>query len=1463
MFEKNQQQNKILEMLKNKQITSEEAFRLIKEIDNGGKASNEVNDHEKPVLNVSDSQSQNNEEKVKERTGVCSGEIAVIGMSGRFSDAENVDEFWNNLVSSRQSVKQITRWSNEYDGTGSSNTPDKSPAYGAFLSDIKGFDPNFFKISESEAKLMDPQQRIFLMEAWKAVENAGYSNKSLEGIKCGVFVGCRPGDYTKILERSGIVPDLYAFTGNDESVLPGRISYFLNLKGPGIAVHTACSSSAVAIHLACESIASGSCQVALAGGVAVYSTPSLQELLSNSGMISPDGKCKTFDQNANGFALGEGAGVLVLKSVEKAVEDGDHIYGVICGYGINHDGKTNGITAPSASSQLALQEEVYERFSISPEDISYVEAHGTGTTIGDAIEVDALSGGFRKYTQNKQFCAIGSVKTNIGNALTAAGVISVIKVLMCLKNRKLIPSLNLERENELINFKESPFFVCREVTEWDNKNEAPLMAAVNAYAYSGTNAFLVIREWKQEKKEKGNQDKPLYLFPLSAKTKFSLVKRIQELIYWLENNEEKYDISDVSYTLGAGRSHFNIRCAVMASSTGQLKDTLYKVLKSEKPDNFFQGEEIDKSFKKDVKVKKELDVLIGDIADSSIDSEEYSEKLINAAKLYVKGYDLDFTNLFSYRKHERIALPTYPFDEGRYWVEAGIKIKSKLKEDVGQRYQSDAQIEKEELTVLVEKELIRIASDILKISEEEIDTDTSMSDLGFDSFGITEFTNKVNEKYILQLSPAVLFEYSTLGSFAGHIGGNYTDEALIVHKGEIRNLKPLREAGRPEIANHTSKERPETGNPAEAFALQNNEPIAIIGMSGIMPQSKDLEEFWNNLVNEVDMISEIPPDRWDWKELYGDPVKSPNKTKVKWGGFMKEVDKFDAQFFGLSPREAELLDPQHRIFMETVWKAIEDAGYKASDFSGTKTGIFVGICSMDYTELFRENRIEIQAQTTTGNAHTMLPNRISYFLNIHGPSEPIDTACSSSIVAIHRAIESMRNGDCNTAIVGGVNVILNKHLYVAFTKAGMLCEDGRCKTFDRKANGYVRGEGSAAVLLKPLSKAINDGDHIYAVIKGSAVNHGGKANSLTAPNPNAQAALIINAWRKAGVDPATATFIEAHGTGTSLGDPIEINGLKKAFNQLYRDWGKEPSQVPHCGIGAVKSNIGHLESAAGIAGLVKVLLAMKHGIIPANLNFKELNTHIDMKGSPFYIADKTMNWERLKDDEGRVVPRRAGISSFGFGGSNAHIVIEEYMNNVEKPVQNDNNGYIIVLSAKNHECLKEQAENLARYIMKETYTNTGNSENAVNSEKPKSEKDKQEVRGINLEQVAYTLQVGREPMEDRIAFVIHNEEELLEKLGKYTSGDNDINGFYSGNIKSSNDKMKIIIAGRAGKEFLKIIVEDKELDRISQMWVSGIEIDWTLLYENRRPVRASLPTYPFARERYWIPIKKDVQGKHS
>ncbi|PEM80619.1 hypothetical protein CN558_30015, partial [Bacillus wiedmannii] len=266
--------------------------------------------------------------------------------------------------------------------------------------------------------------------------------------------------------------------------------------------------------------------------------------------------------------------------------------------------------------------------------------------------------------------------------------------------------------------------------------------------------------------------------------------------------------------------------------------------------------------------------------------------------------------------------------------------------------------------------------------------------------------------------------------------------------------------------------------------------------------------------------------------------------------------------------------------------------------SGTKTGVFVGVGSTDYGDLIQKLGAEIEAQMATGMSHSILVNRVSYLLNLRGPSEPVDTACSSSLVAIHRAVESIRNGECDMAIAGGINVIASPTVYISLTKSGMLCNDGRCKTFDQRANGYVRGEGCGVLLLKPLSKAEADGDQIYGVIKGTAVNHGGRANSLSAPNPNAQAEVLASAWKKAKIDPTTVTYIEAHGTGTSLGDPIEINGMKKAFEQLYKEWGKSIPTQAHCGIGAVKSNIGHLETAAGMAGVLKVLLAMKYKKLP-------------------------------------------------------------------------------------------------------------------------------------------------------------------------------------------------------------------------------------------------------------------------
>ncbi|MCP4999268.1 MAG: polyketide synthase, partial [Hyphomicrobiales bacterium] len=373
---------------------------------------------------------------------------------------------------------------------------------------------------------------------------------------------------------------------------------------------------------------------------------------------------------------------------------------------------------------------------------------------------------------------------------------------------------------------------------------------------------------------------------------------------------------------------------------------------------------------------------------------------------------------------------------------------------------------------------------------------------------------------------------------------------------------------------------------------------------------------WRNLAVGRDCITEIPPERWDWREFYGDPAQEANKTNIKWGGFIEGIDEFDPLFFGISPREARLMDPQQRLLMLYVWKAIEDAGYSAHSLWGSNTGIFVGTASSGYSELIARANIGIEGYSATGMVPSVGPNRMSYFLNLHGPSEPVETACSSSLIAIHRAMTAIETDSCEMAIVGGVNTILTPATHISFNKAGMLCEDGRCKTFSAQANGYVRGEGVGMLFLKTLNAAQQAGDHIYAVIRGSAENHGGRANSLTSPNPTAQAELLKTAYTQAGIDARTVSYIEAHGTGTALGDPIEINGLKAAFKALYEEAGNPHGDRAHCGLGSVKSNIGHLELAAGIAGVIKVVLQLQHNTLVKSLHCDDINPYIQLENTP-------------------------------------------------------------------------------------------------------------------------------------------------------------------------------------------------------------------------------------------------------
>lgn len=476
---------------------------------------------------------------------------------------------------------------------------------------------------------------------------------------------------------------------------------------------------------------------------------------------------------------------------------------------------------------------------------------------------------------------------------------------------------------------------------------------------------------------------------------------------------------------------------------------------------------------------------------------------------------------------------------------------------------------------------------------------------------------------------------------------------------------------------------------------EQNYPVAVVGMHGRFPDAIDVKEFWTNLCEGNNTIKLVPDERWDWKEIFGSSDDESEKTAINCAAFMPMVDRFDHRFFGILPREAEAMDPQQRLFMQTAYAALEDAGYAANSLAGSNTGVFVGIGNADYPGMMRREGAAFDIYRATGLALTSIANRVSFSLDIHGPSESIDTACSGSLVAIHRAIQSMQYGECDRAIVGGVNLLIGPDLFIAFDKAGMLSKTARCRTFDKDANGYVRGEGVAALVLCPLEEAQANGDYIYAVIKGSAENHGGRAHSFTAPNATAQAEVVKTAWKRAGRNYHQACLIETHGTGTPLGDPIEINGLKKVSENFKKSQPEINPIANTIALGALKSHVGHLEATAGVAGVIKAILAMKYRTIPRNLNYQTLNPHISLDQTPYYIPSSniTLDHQYLLT---------SGVSSFGFGGVNAHIVLESYENSLsdisDQEVNQGEINYLIKLSAKDENGLNNRIQQMIEFL---------------------------------------------------------------------------------------------------------------------------------------------------------------------
>lgn len=2214
--------------------------------------------------------------------------IAIVGISGRFPGSANMEQYWDNLYNGVCSIKEVpdSRWDmNEYYDR---EIGKKGKIYCrsmGMLDHVECFDPLLFEITPVEAEAMDPQHRIFLEEGYKAFEDAGYCKKDLNNLNCGVYLGIVDDDYSSLGESN------VSATGNSNAIGAARIAYYLNLKGPAIAIDTACSSSMVGVHLAVTALSCGDIDMALVGGVCLYLTPESYVSMCEAGMLSPDGRCKTFDNDANGFVPGEGAGALVLKRLRDAERDNDHIYACIVASGMNQDGRTNGITAPNMGSQQELESSLYAKKNIAPDSITYAEFHGTGTKLGDPIELEALAAAFREKTGEKNYCAIGSVKSNIGHTSAAGGIAGIEKILLCMKHKELVPTLHVTTPNEHFDFGNSPFYINKKAKRWESKDGGPLRACISSFGFSGTNVHLVLEEYKdsalsESENQKQGADRK-NVFTLSAKNQEQLAVYARDILDFIHNS--KPDADSFFYTLQTGREPMEDRLAIVVNgikdleeklrvylSDGcsgpsmlskhlnkneiKLKEAAYRMSKEaenrqernanasgeeliQKAQKWVNGEIIDwcgllyggkpqrkmplptypfekkaywlkkaekhknsehlhpllhrnisdftkQCFRSDftgreffiaehkvgggcllpgaamlemarvagalssggkvtgiqdviwlapveagqegqtvtIRLSPDEDGAVFDITKGGYDAvcaegriiyssgtiDHSGEKIalgeikqrcletivpdalysaikkggihygesfrgitelnystdealaricltdyarsdqfvLNPAILdaamqttavlvkggerdgawlpfvlnnihiysalpyecyaYVKrsaaagnNFDItvcgadgaaaakisglgfkqtghlksgtnqnhekmmylvpewkekplevadrknvlnanetvivlsrdskiaealrsssdgrmsgtiisvlcgddykkeseavykvnpcslnDFHALFadlrkdgripskivcdllkdvSFNTHERLKYgfesmfclskaltglkltgnvtllylindvgPGIPEDSalgglfraihtenarldfrtveiapglsagaaaniasneftakeessevnytgekrlvkgfaefpgkaemspgikagGVYLITGGLgalgmltakhvagyentkiilsgrrkisaKTAEKLKEITGNGVETDyiqADISKKEecwelitgikkryghidgifhaagiikdsllwkktmedvhavfgakifgtknidealgnepvdfivlysslasvlgnigqcdycygnsfmdnfaacrnalaanhlrkgktvsinwaywsdggmnidaesqkwmknklsivpingaegmealetalaaeipqLMVLkgnaaviksalmsetvtggatpdendggmtavpenktdeyrerTEEYLKKIISFKTKIRADMIDCDASFGDYGIDSIMILSITRTMEETFG-DLPKTLFFEYNNVGELAEYFIANHAKQLRKIFAGNDKeNSNGNAEKSNAERAMPEKEDEKNHGNrfydPCESSVAildtkeAEEDDIAIVGISGKYPKADNLDEFWENLKNGVDCITEIPKERWDYHAYFDADKNKLGKTYSKWGGFISGADQFDTLFFGIPPVEAELLDPQARLFLESAWHAMEDAGYTRASLSGLNVGVYVGVMYGMY-QLY-EGRIK-DAVIPANSSYSGIANRVSYFFDFHGPSMAVDTMCSSSLTALHLACESLKKKETDMAFVGGVNLSVHPNKYLILSFGKFASSDGKCRSFGEGGDGYVPGEGVGTVIIRPLKKAIQNKDHIYGVIKGSAINAAGKTSGFTVPSPAMQSRLISSVLDKAGIDAQSVSYIEAHGTGTSLGDPIEINGLNKAF-------GAGEAEKQYCAIGSVKSNIGHLESASGVAGLTKILLQMQHRQLVPSLHSAVLNPYIDFKNSPFYVQQRLADWKEtvyIKDGKEVHCPRRAGISSFGAGGANAHVLVEEYTE-VSDSLKTDNSGERLYLfSARSRERLEESVELFVRYLqpknkaggfeeIKRQITKIFADEAGIAPQEIHADCDIEEYglhpaeitefqnwllqdmelnirpemlarlhtitkltayieaktgagsgaseKAASPEQIAFILQCGREAMEERLAVTASSLDALASKLAGWLGGDTAVKGVFGGNILDYKPELAGILKNALKNESLTNMLSAKEYKTLASLWTKGAKIDWRLLYGDEPPYKISLPVYPFAKERYWVKPGRQADESH-
>jgi acyl transferase domain-containing protein len=1355
--------------------------------------------------------------------------IAIIGLSGRYPKSADHYQFWDNIAAERNLIGEIP--TSRFDYTGRyRETKDRQferdkviCKYGAFIEDHDCFDAEFFEVPPSEVPYMDPQQRIALETTWSCIEDAGYTPTTL-GANVGVFGAVTYCEYEKLLPVSG-----------HASFLANRIAYHYNFIGPAVTTDAGCCSSLCALDLACRNLCWGDCDRAIVVGANLILHPdhyaSLVGLLSTSGkpLSNPFGV-------DDGWIPAEAVVSVVLKRLEDAEKDHDHVYAIIKSSAVAQDGKGAWFGASNPTRQADLIRINFGRAGIHPESISYVEAAANGSSFGDAIEFEAIAKGFAELTDKKGFCAIGSVKSNVGHGEAVSTLIQLTKVILQLQTRALLPTINLERINPNLRQQASPVYLQQGRKEWDKPNfsingqtmEIPRRATISSFGAGGNLGHLVIEEGSNGSTPENRLDR--CLLPLSSRTAEQLIEHARGLLHFVDKMH-RYDVSyrdrnnllNMMYTLTTGRVAFGERVAFVASSVESLSAQLRDfVAGKDNPDVIKKGDQPEG-------------------ADLANDSSEFLNECLareswhSVAMAWVNGVEIDWARCFAQRSVYRIPLPTYRFKKTKYRVftaddvpshdgvstsvDAHLRqpLKGSSGSDAFETGASMAPVEQQptklgdevRLNDRVLDRLKEVFNGVAGVGLERIKEEEALGNYGIDSNMIAQLNEKLSAVFE-RLPKTVFYEYSSLKALCDYLVEGYPVECLrwtamhdTGYAGKAKRREQSENDGQQETPprDHTPKRRASQSGPVR------REKIAIVGMSARFPGANSLSDYWQNLRNGKNCIGLIPPGRWSFEDFFVEDVETAverGKSYSKWGAFVEGFAEFDPVFFNISPRDAASMDPHERMFLQECWKAFEDAGYVVSRLSEAEkdnVGVYGAITKRGVNASFAG-----------------LVNRVSHAFDLRGPSVAVDTMCSSSLVALHRACEDLRNLSVDMALVGGVNLYLTAATYFDLSKARLLSSTRFPLVFEKGGKGFVPSEGVGAVVLKRLADAERDNDDVLATILGSAMNHSGRTSGFMVPNPNQQASVIKRALESAGLEPSLVDYVELAAGGSEMGDAIELGALTKVFDS--RRQGARRLRV-----GSLKTFLGHGEAVSGMAQLMKVILQLRHRMLCPAVSARATDPNIGLGEVPFEIQTRLSDWDSEAVD-GLHPPRRAGITSVGAGGVNAHLVVEEYPSGEDRRPLSSAGGQavVFVLSAKSKAALAVYLSTWREYLKTNEST--------------------------DLARVCYTLQTGREAMKYRFSCVVSHIDELADAIDSALAGVLPSNAFANSVEQeetgtASDEELKTAERGR-DESFRRLV-------GAARAWTEGNDIRWEELRAEHdlRGRMSGLPTYPFRNATYW------------